>query len=195
LRLTTLRTLTAVVAALALLAVGASAASAATATFVNAASPVNTKYAGTLTIAVGASTTSCAVNVTAGQASNSGSPIQGRLSLGYPFGLTCANGGQFGLTFFGNASKDAGVFTINQPAPSGGPIYGGNNPFAAYNYPTSFWTLTAWSAPATWTNGNATTPSKITFNNTTIGTHAGAPIRATGNLNVTRTNNALLTLQ
>jgi hypothetical protein len=195
LRLTTLRTLTTTAAAVALLAITAASASAANATFVNAASPVNTKYAGTLTIAVAASSTSCPINITAGQASNTGSPLQGLLGLAVPYGLACANGGHFGLTFFGNASKDAGVFTINQPSLGGSPIYGGNNPFAVYNYPRSFWTLTAWSAPATWTNGNATTPSKITFNNTTIGTHAGTPIRATGNLNVTRTNNALLTLQ
>jgi hypothetical protein len=146
--------------------------------------------AGTLTIAWGAQSTACTFTTSGGGFSNQGSPLQGTLGImsGTLSNGTCANGQAIGFAFAAKAWKDGGAFSLNQTS---GNALSGFLPFAGSPY----WYTAAWSAPAAWVNGNATTTSKLTFNNTTVGTSSGVPVRATGTVNVTRSAGALLTLQ
>jgi hypothetical protein len=186
-----IKTVIAVAAVGLLSAVGAASASALPATWVGGNSP-GVKATGTLTVKVGAQTTTCVYNPAFMDAVNSGAPLQGRLLSNGASSAGCANGGAFSAGFNAPASKNAGVFTINST--TGGGV-GGRNPFGPYG---STYNAIAWSAPAAWVNGAGAVPSKLTFNNTTIGfasTSPGGNVIITGTLNITKNNNTLLTLQ
>lgn len=184
-----IKTLAATVVTAGLLLAAASTAAAAPvpATFVGASG--NATLSGTLTVGFLSQSMTCPITQSYVGFSNSGSPSQGALTI-LMTGGTCTNGNTLGINLTSKAWKDAGVYTINSTG-SGGT--GGHNPY--YSSPSNVWYTAAWSAPATWTNGNATTPSRITFNNTTVGNDGLYPIRFTGTINIARTNGTLLTLQ
>ena len=172
----------------AIAAIGASPASAAPvpATF-NASGFL---WSGTVTVSHGGLSTTCALSQ-GGNASNIGTPLQGNIVAGVGSNpVNCANGLMFTFQIYNAKTwKDTGVFTVNQTTGSSSAT--ARLPFYSLN---SYWARTAWSAPANWTNGTALTPSTLTFNNTTVGTSGGAPVRVTGTINMTRQGGTLLSL-
>lgn len=177
---------TAVVGAVAavVLAAGASAASAAPAAWVGIAAGggTPTTVSGTLTMRQGAYITTCSFPTTPGSfgsgASNQTATQGIAAGAGY---LGCANGNLFSLKFLYTASKNAGAFSLTN-APAGqyewDPFHPGYQYYgAAYTVP--------------FTNGAGAVTSKITFNNTVIGTNG---LNATGVISITRSGGALLTL-
>ena len=147
-------------------------------------------WSGTVTVSHGTQSTTCALSQ-GGNASNIGTPLQGNIVAGVGANpVNCANGFWFTFQIYNAKTwKDAGVFTVNQT--TGSSSNSARLPFYSLN---SYWSRTAWSAPAAWTNGTAFTPSTMTFNNTTVGTSGGAPVRVTGTINMTRQGGTLLTL-
>jgi hypothetical protein len=108
---------------------------------------------------------------------------------------SCAGGGTIGQLpsfWIGDASKSGSAYSLNQTAT--GPYTYTVSPWGQL-YNGAWYAQTAWSLP--YTNGNATTPSKVTFNNTTVGTinPGGTPVKATGQLTFRQqTGGGLITL-
>ena len=110
------------------------------------------------------------------------------LGLGY-VRLNCPSSTLLGISFFGEGVAAAGggyelVFGSPEPMPS--PWLG----------PYSFIYGEGGAPKAKFTNGNATTPSKVTFSSTYLGVLKDlTKVTATGSLNVTTSTGGLLTLQ
>lgn len=181
----TLRYLAAGAAAACLsLGAGATAASAAPATF-NAPNGTGVTVSGSLTVGNGSTTTVCTINIT-GSVSNSGSPSQGLLQANMGLAWSsCTTGLPLQFVIGALASKSGSTFSLGNVISSG--VL--RNPFGTP--PNEYYTPQSYTAA--FTNGSGATPSRITYSNTTFST-AGTSLRATGTLNVTRTNGSLITL-
>lgn len=140
-------------------------------------------FAGTLTMTTTSyPATTCTVNL-GSQYANTDTGVLTTAHIQSP----CAAGGKLPLLWYqGSASSNAGAYslTVTQTSPFSYLV----NPWS--NYGT--YVQIPFTAP--YTNGNATTPSKITFNNTTIGTLSGTPVKATGTLTYRQSSGGLITL-
>jgi hypothetical protein len=168
----------AVVAALAIGVFTAGASSAAAATW--NPSNVQMKQTGTLTFTLaGGSPKVCAgAAIVASAGGGAGSAL---FTAAPPTKVTCADGSWYSLWYEGAAVSSTSLF-VGQPSIELA------SPYGFYRTAAFF---------GTWTNGNAVTPSKLTFTNALIGkvTKTNQEIRVSGTLDVTTAAGGLMKLE
>lgn len=185
LSLTRVRALAPVAVVLSSLAVAVPTASAAPAAW----SPLGAvEEAGTVTLKLdGGSPVTCS-NITLSGTAFAGGMWTNAFGGLSTYALTCDNGRAFWFRTLQNAQLVNGSYQVAGQGPSNAYEWA---PFSA----TSHYAPVNYTAP--FTNGNATTPSTITFSDTVIGTLStdpSKPVTISGTLNVTTATGGLVTL-
>jgi len=190
----TLKLAIATAIAIAAMAATAASASALPAVF-NVTGTSTIQASGTLTATWAGQTKTCSMTAANSQNSvtNQGAPSTGTMFV-YPLSGNCTPNhpypGYHALWLVFNtatASKTGSAYSLSVPASPGG-----QSPFAPF---TSNPATAGNAYTVAWTNGVlGGAASKITYNNTNVGTYLGSPITVTGTINITKNGGGLLTL-